>query len=228
MTGEDITAAELAALIDHAVLRAETTREQLTEACRQAARWKPASVCVRPCDVAAAVKLLGGSGVSVSTVVAFPHGSSASDVKAAEARLAVADGADELDMVVNVGLLCDERLDEVRDDIAAVVAAAEGRTVKVILECCLLNRSQKVAGCRAAFEAAADFVKTSTGFASGGATADDVRLLRECVGEAMGVKAAGGVRTLDDCLNMLNAGASRLGTSRTFEILAAIEPGEHE
>ncbi|MGC9454362.1 MAG: deoxyribose-phosphate aldolase [Phycisphaerae bacterium] len=228
MTRQDITAAELASLIDHAVLRPETTHKELAEACRLADRWKPASVCVRPCDVAAAVGLLDGSGVAVSTVVAFPHGSSSTPVKAEEARRAVADGADELDMVVNIGLLCDQRLDEVREDIAAVVAAADGRTVKVILECCLLSRSAKLAGCRAACDAGADFVKTSTGFASGGATADDVRLLRECVGESMGVKAAGGIRTLDDCLAMLNAGASRLGTSRTFEILSGMEEEQHK
>ncbi len=227
MTEQGMTAAELAGLIDHAVLRPDTTRQELAEACERASIWKPASVCVRPCDVSTAAELLSGSGVSVGTVVAFPHGSSSTENKADEARRAVADGALELDMVVNIGLLRDERSDAAGEDIAAVVSAAQGRVVKVILECCCLSHAQKVAGCRAAKAAAADFVKTSTGCGSGGATADDVRLLRECVGESMGVKAAGGIRTLDDCLTMLDAGASRLGTSRTFEILATIEPGEH-
>jgi deoxyribose-phosphate aldolase len=220
MPANDLSAGELARCIDHAVLGPETTDDGLRAACEAAQAWRPASVCVRPCDVRRAVDLLAGPGVTVGTVVAFPHGSAVPAAKADEARRAVADGAEELDMVVNIGRLRDGRMDAVRNDIAAVVEAAGGRTVKVILECCLLTRPQKVPGCRAARAAGADFVKTSTGFAAGGAAAEDVRLLRECVGEAMGVKAAGGIRTLEDCRAMLRAGASRLGTSHTFEILA--------
>jgi deoxyribose-phosphate aldolase len=222
MSDNDLSTADLAGCIDHAVLRPETVDEDLRSASEAARGWKTASVCVRPCDVPRAVELLAGSGVPVGTVVAFPHGSSSAAAKVDEARHAIADGARELDMVVNVGRLLDGRMHAVRNEIAAVVEAAGGRTVKVILECCLLSRSQKVAGCRAAMAAGADFVKTSTGFAAGGATAEDVRLLRECVGESMGVKAAGGIRTLEHCRTMLQAGASRLGTSRTFEILAEL------
>jgi len=153
-------------------------------------------------------------------VVGFPHGAAHSEVKIAEAIRAVADGADELDMVVNVGRLLDGDLDYVRAEIAGVVGAAGGRIVKVILECCYLNRRQMAAACQVAEQAGADFVKTSTGFGAGGAVVEDVRFLRRCVGDRLGVKAAGGIRTLADALVMIQAGATRIGTSCTEQILA--------
>jgi len=209
----------LAGMIDHAVLRPDATADDVRSACRMAGRLGVACLIVRPCDVWAARQLLGAGDVAVGSVVSFPHGAADSGVKAAEAAAAVRHGADELDMVINIGRLKDGRLDRVRDDIAAVVEAAEGRTVKVILECCYLSRDEMAAGCHAAQAAGADFVKTSTGFGTSGARAEDVRFLRSQVGRTLGVKAAGGIRTLADALAMIEAGADRIGTSSTEAIL---------
>lgn len=208
----------LAGMIDHAELRPDGVGADLRAACEVARRYGVASLCVRPCDVAAAREMLAG-GIAVGTVVGFPHGSAATTVKVFEARRAIADGATELDMVVNIGRLRDDDVDYVRDEIAAVVEAAEGRIVKVILECCYLDRNRIAAGCRAAIEAGAGFVKTSTGFGRSGARVRDVRFLRRQVGQSLGVKAAGGIRTLADALRMIRAGASRIGTSHTHNIL---------
>jgi deoxyribose-phosphate aldolase len=211
---------ELAALIDHAVLKPDATAADLAATCDLCARLGVGNLCVRPGDVVVARRKLDGSGVSVGTVIGFPHGIQVGAVKAAEARHAVDDGAEELDMVIPIGRLIDGDVDFVRDDIAGVVAAGGGRTVKVILECCYLTDEQIDAGCAAAIAAGADFVKTSTGFGTAGATVEAVARLRAAVGEKLGVKAAGGIRTLADALAMIEAGATRIGTSRSEAILA--------
>lgn len=213
------TVAEVAAMIDHALLRPDLTEADVEAGCAVAARYHAASVCVRPCDVPLAVRLLQGKDVLVGTVVGFPHGSHATEVKAAETRLAVEQGAAEIDMVVNIGRLRAGDLAWVEEDIRAVVGAAGGAPVKVILENAYLADDQKVAGCQAAERAGAAYVKTSTGFAPSGATVADVRLMRASVSPAVKVKAAGGLRTLDAVLAVVEAGAARIGTSATSAIL---------
>jgi len=215
------SARQLAAMIDHAVLRPDASQDDLRTASELVTKHRVGCLCVRGCDVAAAKRLLAGSGVRLGTVIAFPHGTSSPAAKVAEAQRAVGDGADELDMVLNIGRLRDGDTAYVQDEIAAVVAAAPGRCVKVILECGYLDEQQMAKACRAAVAAGARFVKTSTGFGPRGATVEDVRLLRRHVGSDCGVKAAGGIRTLDDALAMIAAGADRIGTSSTEAILGA-------
>ncbi|MEV0403649.1 deoxyribose-phosphate aldolase [Actinoallomurus sp. NPDC050550] len=211
----------VAKMIDHSLLRPDLTTDDVRAGCALAARYDVASVCVRPADVPLAVRALGGTGVAVGTVVAFPHGSSASHVKAGETAAAVGDGAREIDMVLNIGRLRagDDRY--VADDIRAVAeqTAARGALLKVILETAYLTDAEKVRGCRIAEEAGADYVKTSSGFAPGGATLDDLRLMRRSVSARVGVKAAGGVRTLDVLLEMAAAGVTRFGATATAGIL---------
>ncbi|MFT4188076.1 MAG: deoxyribose-phosphate aldolase [Aeromicrobium sp.] len=225
---ETVTAAEIAATIDHAILKPELTRAEVDADLAMAARYGIFSVCVRPSDVAHAVSGLAGSRVAVGTVVGFPHGTTSTAAKVAEARQALADGAVELDMVVNIGWLRSGLTGDVQADIAAVVEASGDCIVKVILETAYLTDEEIVAGCRAAEAAGADFVKTSTGFASGGATAEHLRLMRASVGEAVRVKASGGVRGLDTLLEFRDLGVTRFGTSATATILddaAARESG---
>ncbi len=222
MSDEQISPKILAAMIDHAILAPNSTGSDLRDGCQLAGDAKVASVCVRPCDVGQAKKLMSGSGVAVGTVIGYPHGGETTAAKAFEAIQAVNDGADELDMVINIGMLISGRDDVITDEITQVVQAAGGRTVKVILECCYLNRQQMAAGCEAAVSAGASFVKTSTGFGSGGASAEDVRFLRSQVGPEIGVKASGGIRTLAGVMAMIAAGANRLGTSSTQKILAEL------
>jgi deoxyribose-phosphate aldolase len=222
MTPDALSREQLARRIDHAVLRPDAVVADVHRGCEIAARWNVASVCVRPCDVKFAKTLLAGSGVETGTVISFPHGSCSAKVKAYEAAAAVQDGADELDMVVNLGLLRSGELAAAADDIAGVVAAAGEKVVKVILECGYLTREEMAMGCKAAMSAAAAFVKTSTGFGPGGATTDDVQFLRQQVGNTMRVKASGGIKTLADALAMIRAGADRLGTSNTETILGEI------
>jgi len=210
---------ELAGMIDHAILAPQATLADLRAGCELVKRLRIGCLCVRPCDVAGAAEALE-AGAAVGTVIGFPHGAAHSELKIAEAVRAVADGADELDMVLNVGRLRDGDVDYVGGEIAGVVGAAGGRIVKVILECCYLNREQMAVACEAAERAGAHFVKTSTGFGASGATAEEVRFLRRCVGDRLGVKAAGGIRTLADALRMIEAGATRIGTSSTEQILA--------
>jgi deoxyribose-phosphate aldolase len=214
--------AELAARIDHAVLKPHAPAEAVREACSLAAQLQLGCLCLRPTDVARAAGWLEGTGVTLGSVAGFPHGSAAPTSKAADAAWAVGHGASEIDMVCHIAGLIDGQFDAVVADIAAVVAAASGATVKVILECCYLTDAQIVAGCRAARQAGAHFVKTSTGFGEHGATVEHVRLLRQTVGPEFGVKAAGGIRSLDDALAMLSAGADRLGTSSARAILAEL------
>ena len=210
----------LASLIDHTLLKPDATREEVEQLCREAAQFCFASVCVNPNWVALCRELLRGSGVKVCTVIGFPLGAHLPDIKAYETRRAIEQGAEEVDMVINIGALKSRDYALVEQDILGVVSAAAGRAlVKVILETSLLTRDEKVMGCTLAKAAGADFVKTSTGFAGGGATVEDVQLMRETVGPEMGVKASGGVRTKEDAEKMVAAGATRIGASAGVKIV---------
>lgn len=220
LTVADVTYDRLAGTIDHSLLRPELTLAKIAEGCAIAARYEVASVCVRPADVATAVELLAGSPVAVGTVVGFPHGSHATATKVFEAEKALADGAAELDMVINIGWLRSGDDKRAGDDIRAVVdAAGHGVVVKVILENAYLTNDEKVRGCRLAESAGADYVKTSTGFGPGGATLEDLRLMRATVSDSVRVKAAGGVRTLDALLEVISIGVDRVGATQTAAIL---------
>ena len=209
-------------MIDHSLLGAAATPEQIDKLCSEARQWKFATVCVNPCYVAQAAKLLTGCDVKVATTVGFPLGSATSSIKAAETADAIANGAQEVDMVINVGAIICGDLARAQADIAAVVAASASRaTVKVIIEACYLSDSQKVDACRIAKQAGADFVKTSTGFGPSGATVADVKLMRETVGADMGVKAAGGIRDAATAQAMIAAGATRIGTSNSLAIISS-------
>lgn len=208
----------IAHLIDHTNLKQDARGSDIDKLCREAAEYGFASVCVNPCNVSRAAALLSGTATKVCCVVGFPLGASTTECKAFEASLAARNGASEIDMVMNVGWLKDGRFDDVRDDIAAVVSAVPGCAVKVILETCLLEKSEIVQACRLAAEAGAAFVKTSTGFSSGGANAEDVALMRRSVGPEMGVKAAGGIRSRSAAEAMIEAGADRLGSSCSLSI----------
>jgi deoxyribose-phosphate aldolase len=213
----------IAALIDHTLLKPEATAEDIRKVCAEARDYHFASVCVNPYWVRLVAEELTGSTVKVCSVAGFPLGASATQIKVAETAAAIRDGAQEIDMVLNIGALRGGDLDAVRSDIRAVVEIAHacGAIVKVILETALLNDEQKVAASLLAKEAGADFVKTSTGFGPGGATAADVALMRRTVGPEMGVKASGGVRTLEDLKTMAAAGANRVGASASVKIVEA-------
>jgi len=216
-----ITYEQLAKVIDHSLLRPELTSQEVIEGCQLAARYHVATVCVKPCHVRLAAEQLKDSDVLVSTVIGFPHGSSVTEIKVAEAQRAMDDGAVELDMVLNIGELRSGNDEFVYQDIKAVcdVAHARGAKVKVILENAYLTDEQKVRGCQLAEKAGADWVKTSTGFAPGGATLEDLRLMRRSVSEKVQIKAAGGVRTLDALLAVIEAGVTRCGATATAKIL---------
>ncbi|AUG30242.1 MULTISPECIES: deoxyribose-phosphate aldolase [Microbacterium] len=214
-----ITERDLAATIDHAILKPELTRADVDAELDIAAEWGVFSVCVRPSDIAHAVDRLAGTGVNVGTVIGFPHGTTSTAAKVAEVGQALADGAVEFDMVINIGALRSGFDDAVVADIAAVVAAASGKVTKVILETSLLDDEQIARGSRLTEAGGADFVKTSTGFAGGGASVAHVELMRANVGPDVQVKASGGVRSYADALAMLAAGATRLGTSGSAVIL---------
>jgi deoxyribose-phosphate aldolase len=220
----------IAKMIDHSLLRPELSTDDIRQGFEIAARRQVASVCVRPSDVKLAKAALAGTSVLVGTVAGFPHGDTRTTIKATETRELIEVGADEIDMVLHIGRLRSGDTAYVHDDIAAVVAAAQGRVVKVILENAYLNDEQKILGCRIAEQAGAQFVKTSTGFAPGGATLVDIQLMRATVSPHIEVKAAGGVRSLDTLLNLHQAGATRFGATATEAILddfAARERGEH-
>ena len=212
----------LARLIDHTVLKPDTTEADVRTVCAEARENCFASVCISPIWVPVAAEELAGATSVVCTVVGFPHGATRTAVKAFETEQAVADGASEIDMVLAIGMLKSERYADVEADIRAVVGAAQGRTVKVILETALLTDEEKVVACVLAQNAGADFVKTSTGFASGGASPQDVALMRRVVGDAMGVKASGGIRSLEDAQTMVESGATRLGASASVAILKGL------
>lgn len=211
----------LAGFIDHTLLKPDASITDINRLCSEAAEHRFASVCVAPVYVAHAASQLKGAGVKVATVVGFPSGTTTTLVKALEARDAVAAGADELDMVLWIGALKDGRDHDVVRDIHAVVQAAQGCLVKVILETALLDDDEKRRACHLVRKAGAHYVKTSTGFGPGGATVEDVRLMRDAVGPDMGVKASGGVRDYDTALQMIDAGASRIGTSSGVAIVAS-------
>lgn len=214
---------ELVTQIDHTLLKPESTPRDVERLCDEALEYGFAAVCVMPLYVPLAAKRLAGTPVQVATVIGFPLGASSTFVKAVEARDAVAAGAHELDMVMQIGALKAGDTRTVLDDIQAVVKAAEGRTVKVILETALLTPDEITQACTLAKQAGANFVKTSTGFGPGGATEEAVRLMRQAVGEGFGVKASGGIRSKADAIRMVQAGANRLGTSAGVAIAQARE-----
>lgn len=211
----------LASRIDHTLLKADATLEQIDTLCHEARAYHFASVCVNPCHVARCTEILRGSGVAVCTVIGFPLGATSTMAKVAEAQQAVHDGASELDMVINIAMLKAGRDEYVRNEIASVVSVANpsGGITKVILETALLTQEEKRRGCLLAREARAQYVKTSTGFASAGATIDDIRLFREVLGETMKIKAAGGIRTREAALAFLAHGADRIGASASVHIV---------
>ena len=211
-----------AAMIDHTLLKADATRDQIEKLCAEAKKYVFASVCVNPTWVKYSAELLAGTEVKVCTVIGFPLGASTSEVKAFETKDAIANGATEIDMVINIGALKNGEYDVVRDDIKAVVDAANGTLVKVIIETCLLTDEEKVKACELSVEAGADFVKTSTGFSTGGATAEDIALMRKTVGPDLGVKASGGVRNLEDMKKMVENGATRIGASSGVAIMEGL------
>jgi len=236
-----ITATQLAAKIDHTFLKPAGAADAISTLCREAKKYGFASVCVNPAEVALAAKLLKGSKVKVCTVIGFPLGQNTEIVKAVEADVAILDGARELDFVINQRLLKAvasdndaKALEALKEELRLCNAVKTGDAAakvgypiivtKLILECCNLTDAEKMVGCILAKEAGFDFVKTSTGFSTGGATVADVRLMRQTVGPKMGVKAAGGIRTLADALAMLEAGATRLGCSAGVEIVKALTP----
>lgn len=221
LNSKTITYGQLAKVIDHSLLRPELTEADVLAGCELAARYHVATVCVKPCDVKLAKEALKESDVIISTVVGFPHGSNLTEIKVAEAEKAMDEGALELDMVLNIGQLRSGKNDFVGADIKAVcdVAHARGVKVKVIFENSYLTDKEKITACKLSETAGADWVKTSTGFASGGATLEDLRLMRANVSEKVSVKAAGGVRTLPALLDVIDAGANRCGATATATIL---------
>lgn len=221
----NLTKSELASYMDHTLLKADATAERIDAVIAEARELGCASVCVNGAWVPRVAAGLAGSAVATCAVIGFPLGAGSTAAKVAEARDVVAAGAAEVDMVINIGALKSGADDAVRDDVAAVAEAchADGALLKVIIECCLLTDDEKVRACELSREAGADFVKTSTGFSTGGATVADVALMRRVVGPEMGVKAAGGIRTLKGALAMIEAGANRLGVSAAPAILAELE-----
>ncbi|RME76879.1 MAG: deoxyribose-phosphate aldolase [Chloroflexi bacterium] len=216
----NISVPDIIRMIDHTLLKPEATTDQIRRLCGEAREYGFAAVCINPTHVELAAQLLEGSPVKVCTVVGFPLGATTTAVKVFETEQVTAAGATEVDMVINIGALKEGNADLVEQDIAAVVNAAHqnGAICKVIIETCLLTDEEKVLACRLSEKAGADFVKTSTGFAGGGATAEDVALMRQTVGPAVQVKAAGGIRTLADAQKMVAAGATRLGASAGVSI----------
>ncbi|PIC59226.1 deoxyribose-phosphate aldolase [Sporosarcina sp. P12(2017)] len=212
-----------AAYIDHTLLKAEATKQQVLELCEEAKKYSFASVCINPTWVKTAAEALQGTEVKVCTVIGFPLGASTSEVKAFETKDAIANGATEVDMVINIGALQSGLLEQVQNDIVAVVRAAKDQAlVKVIIETSLLDDVQKRTACELAVLAGADFVKTSTGFSTGGATPEDVKLMRAVVGPTIGVKASGGVRSAEDVDRMIESGATRIGASSGVSIMQGL------
>jgi len=211
---------ELAAMIDHTILNADALDKDVKLRCQEALEYGFASVCVNPSFVSLVSKELEGSKVKVCTVIGFPLGETTTETKIFETRNAIKNGADEIDMVINIGAIKSGAWDIVKDDIRAVVEASKGSAlVKVIIETCYLTEEEKVKACQIAKEVGADFVKTSTGFGTAGATVEDIKLMRETVGPDMGVKASGGVRSKDDAIQMIEAGATRIGASSGVAIV---------
>lgn len=206
-------------LIDNTLLKADATEEQIKSLCKESKEWNFMSVCVNPYYIPFCKKELSGSYVKVCTVIGFPLGQMTTEAKVFETKDALEKGADEIDMVINVAALKDKKYDYVKNEIAEIKKACGDHVLKVILECCLLNDEEKVKACLLAKEAKADFVKTSTGFSIHGATVHDVELMRKTVGPEMGVKAAGGVRSHEELLEMVKVGATRIGTSSGVKLM---------
>lgn len=213
----------IAKMIDHTALKPETTKEMIIKLCQEAKEYKFASVCVNPYWVQLSSNELKGTGIDVCTVIGFPLGANTSETKAFETKNAIANGATEVDMVINVGALKSGDLETVEADIRTVVEASGDVLVKVILETCLLTKEEIVTVSKLSVKAGADFVKTSTGFSTGGATAEDIALMRKTVGPDIGVKASGGVRTNEDVMVMIEAGASRIGASAGVSIVSGAD-----
>ncbi|MHB1392271.1 MAG: deoxyribose-phosphate aldolase [Clostridia bacterium] len=210
----------LARYIDHTILKPDAKEGDIIKLCREALEYKFASVCVNASNVKLADSFLHGTEVRVCTVVGFPLGATTKETKAFEAAQAIDNGATEVDMVINIGALKSGKTDEVEADIKAVADACKGKALlKVIIETCLLTDVEKVTACELAKKAGADYVKTSTGFSTGGATAEDIALMRRTIGPEMGVKASGGIRNLETSLKMIEAGATRIGASASISIL---------
>ena len=218
-----IDAKTLASAIDHTILKADATKQQVVDCCRQAKEYGFASVCVNPFYVPLVAAELANTGVRVCTVIGFPLGANNSEVKAFEAATAVKAGAEEIDMVINISALRDGDFEYVENEISSVVKASGNAIVKVIIETCYLTQEEKTKACILAVKAGAKFVKTSTGLGVAGATVEDVILMRAVVGVEIGVKAAGGIRSLKDALDMLGAGADRIGTSAGVKIIGELE-----
>ncbi|MEH7513667.1 deoxyribose-phosphate aldolase [Gottfriedia acidiceleris] len=213
-----------ASLVDHTLLRADAKREEIAKLAEEAKEFSFASVCINPTWVSYASELLKDSSVKVCTVIGFPLGANTPEVKAFETTNAIENGAEEVDMVINISALKEKNDELVEKDVRAVVEAAKGKAlVKVIIETCLLTDEEKVRACELSVKAGADFVKTSTGFSTGGATVEDVALMRKTVGENVGVKASGGVRSLKDVENVVAAGANRIGTSSGVKLVQGEE-----
>ena len=206
-------------LIDHTALKADTKKENIMKLCQEAMEFDFASVCVNPTWVSYCAEILKNSDVKVCTVIGFPLGANTTATKVFETEDAINNGADEIDMVINIGALKDGDVELVYEDIKAVVEASEGHVVKVIIETCLLSDEEKIAACEAAAKAKASFVKTSTGFSTAGATAEDVKLMKDIVGNDVQVKAAGGVRSFEDMVKVIEAGATRIGTSAGCQLV---------
>ena len=210
---------ELNRYIDHTLLKPDAKKDEITKLCNEAKEHHFASVCVNPTYVPLASRLLKDSGVKVCTVIGFPLGANLLATKISETKHALVEGADEIDMVINIGRLKDKDNDYVEKEIKEIKHVCKKHTLKVIIETCLLTEEEKVRACTLSKNAGADFVKTSTGFSTGGATVEDVKLMRKTVGKEMGVKASGGVKTKKDALDMIEAGATRIGTSRSLELI---------
>ncbi len=223
-----LTEREIARLIDHTLLKPDATQVEIRKLCEEALQYQFASVCVNPWNVAQSAEILRGSAAKVCTVVGFPLGATLPEVKVFEAQKSIERGAQEIDMVINIGALKSGRVDAVAADIHAVVGASHhaGASCKVIIETCLLTREEKIQASLAAKNAGVDFVKTSTGFSIAGATPEDVRLIREAIGPDAGIKAAGGVRTLEDLLQLVEAGATRIGASAGVKIIQQLRSGK--
>lgn len=211
--------------IDHTLLKPDATEDQINKLCEEAILHDFATVCINPTHLKYAKGLLNGTNVGLCTVIGFPLGAGLSSVKAFETRMCLDLGATEVDMVMDIGAAIEGRWEDVTRDMSAVVEAASGRTVKVILETCLLDNDMIAKACKCAMEAKAHFVKTSTGFSTGGATLEAVKIMKETVGDELQVKASGGIRDVDTAKKMIEAGASRLGTSSSLKIVGASDSG---
>ena len=230
-SNKDTAIQKYAKYIDHTLLKVGTTLEQIKKLCDEAMEYHFGSVCVNPCFVKASAEMLKGSGVNVATVIGFPLGATTTEVKRMEAREALQNGASEVDMVMNIGALKGNDFEFVKQDIQAVVSEAHsaGGIIKVIIETCVLSQEEKIKACEIIKEVGADFVKTSTGFSTGGATVEDVALLKKVVGPDVEVKASTGIKTVDDFLSLVKAGATRFGTSSGIRIIEGLKTlEEHE